>query len=277
MRKDVSRLSIIIATSAILAVDVMAAPQATAQQKAQQQGKTANTGNQPARVDLDDLEKNTEKYLGKTVMVEGEVGKVLGPHLFTIDKKGWLDLTRAMPVAVPEPFTAIVQSKAPVRVTGTVRKVPIATIEKEGGIITDPRIKAKIETKPVLVASEVTTVAPAAVSLRVPSQPVGTSGSNAQAPVTDTNQVASAKDRNLVGRRVNLSGAKVSGTNARGFWVSTPAGERIFVMPVTKTGVNEGQTASVEGVVLELPEGLQVEIDAPGEPIYIYAERVTTQ
>jgi hypothetical protein len=288
MRKDVSRLSVIIATAAALALTVpLVAQQASGrqqqqqqqQQQKQQQPQQGATAGQPANVDLDDLEKNPEKYLGKTVTVEGEVDRVLGPHLFTIDEKDWVDLDREMPVAVPEPFTAIVRSDAPVRVTGIIEKLPIAKVEQEGGIIRDPKIKAEIETKPVLVATEVTTVTPATavVSLRIPIPgAVGTSGSNAQAPLTDTNQVASANNNNLVGRRVSLTNATVSGMNSLGFWVRTASGERLFVMPVKKTAVKDGQTVAVEGVVLEMPEGLKAEVGS-GEPVYVYADRVTAR
>ncbi len=228
------------------------------------------------KVDLDELETNPEKYVGKTVTVEGEVDRVLGPHLFTIDERNWADLEREMPVVVPEPFAAVVRSDAPVRVTGTVQKVPIAKIEQSPGFFADVKIRAEIEARPVLLASEVTTVAPAAVSLRVRAgQPVGTSGTSAAAPVTDVGQLARATDKNLVGRRVDVQNAPVVGVSADGFWIRLPSGERVFVMPTSKSTVREGQTAAIQGVVLELPEGLRVKLNAADEPIYIYADRVT--
>jgi len=180
-----------------------------------------------------------------------------------------------MPVVVPEPFTAIVRSDMPVRVTGTVQKVPIAQIEKRG-FLSDAKIRAEIETTPVLVASEVTTVTPAAVSLRVRTdQPVATSGTSAAGSVTDVAQIARSADTSLVGRRVDVTNAPVVGVSADGFWIRLPSGERVFVMPTSKTTVREGQTAAIQGVVLELPEGLRVKVNAGDEPIYVYADRVT--
>ncbi len=58
-------------------------------------------------------------------------------------------------------------------------------------------------------------------------------------------------------------------------WIRLPSGERVFVMPASKSTVREGQTAAIQGVVLELPEGLRVKLNAADEPIYIYADRVT--
>jgi hypothetical protein len=274
MRRHASRLLVI---SVALMMAVVTAAPAVAQQQQTNTQKPTDTANRPTTVDLDDLETNPEKYLGKTVTVEGEVDRVLGPHLFTVDERDWVDAEREMPVVVPEPFAAIVRSDAPVRVTGTVQKVPLAQIERDRGLLGDARIRAEIETKPVLVATDVTATQ-SGVSLRVRSdQPVGTSGATASTPVTDTKQVAQAKDKNLVGRRVDLSSVTVAGTSNEGFWIGAPSGERIFVMTTSKPTVKEGQRADVRGLVLELPEGLRVKVDAANEPIYIYADRVTTR
>jgi len=271
-------------TMAMMAVPLQAQSKPATQQTpstqqpgTQQQAK--DTTNSPTKVDLDDLEKHPEKYEGKTVMVEGEVDRVLGPHLFTIDEKNWVDLDRELPVVVPEPFTAIVVSDSPVRVTGTVQKVPIATIEREHAILSkEAKLKAEIETAPALVATEVTTIAPTAVSLRVrANQPVGTSGTGSKPTATDAEQLAKAQDKNMVGQRVSLKNVPVSGPTAEGFWIRLASGERIFVMPARKSGVREGQTVDIEGVVLELPEGLRVQVNAGNEPIYIYADRATAR
>jgi len=235
----------------------------------------STTGGRAATVDLDALENDPNKFIGKTVTVEGEVDRVLGPNLFTIDERNWVDLEREMPVVVPEPLAAVVHTDAPVRVTGTVQKVPVAQIERRGGILSDPKIRAEIETRPALVATEVTMRGPGATAVNLlvrPEAPVGTAGGGQ--PITDLNQVATASDTSLVGRRVNLSDARVSDTGARGFWITTPGGERIFVMPAAKSAAKTGQTATIQGVILEMPEGLRVELKTPGEPVYIYAERV---
>ena len=274
MPRRVVRLSCV-RIAALLAVPWVAAT-LTAQQQTKKPPQKGAPATEAMRIDLDELETNPEKYLGKTVTVEGEVDRVLGPHLFTIDERNWTDLEREMPVVVPDPFAAIVRSDTPVRVTGTVQKVPIAQIERLRGFLTDAKIRAEIETRPALLASEVTTVSPAAVSLRVrPDQPVATSGTSAAAPVTDVGELARATDRNLVGRRVDVKNAPIVEVGADGFWIRLPSNERVFVVPRSTTAVREGQTAAIQGVVLELPEGLRVKLKASDEPIYIYADRVT--
>jgi hypothetical protein len=237
-----------------------------------------NTGNQPITVDLDELEDNPNKFLGKTVRVDGEIDRVLGPGLFTIDERDWADVEREMPVVVPEPFAAIVKEDTLVRVTGVVERVPIARIEQRMGPLSD-RIRAEIESQPAIVASDIiATQSGATLRVRVDqmtqAQPGGTQ--QKQPTVTDANQLAQAKDTNLVGRRVDLKNVQIGDTTPKGFFIRTAAGERIFVMPAAgAVAIKAGQNADVSGVVLELPEGLKVELKAPAEEIYIFADRVT--
>lgn len=267
MRPDLSRSRTLTAAVALTTGLVAAA---AGQQPTQQKAPPAK---QATTVDLDDLEDNPEKYIGKTVTVEGEVDRVLGPHLFTIDEQNWADAERELPVVVPDPFAAIVQSDARVRVTGTVQKVPIARVAAEPGLRGDPKIRAEIETSPVLVATDLTAVQ-SGVALRVRvEQPIGTSGAGG-APVTDPNQLVQAQGKELIGRRVELNNVKVAGRTDQGFWIEA-AGKRIFVMPSNqaRANVKEGQNAAVHGTVLEMPEQMRNQVKAD-TPIYIYADRV---
>lgn len=106
-------------------------------------------------VKLDDLEDKPESYVGKTVTVQGEVDKMLGPHLFTIDERQWADAARELPVSVPAPFTVALKEDAVIRVTGTVEKIPIDRLEKEVGPIVDAKLRKRIADRPVLVATAV--------------------------------------------------------------------------------------------------------------------------
>jgi hypothetical protein len=292
MRREVTLCWTLALTAALTAcqVDARAAqdPSRPPPRQQQQQPQQQAPGQ---KVDLDELEDKPESYLGKTVTVEGEVDRVLGPHLFTIDERNWADAERELPVVVPEPFAAIVRSDAPVVVTGVVQKVPIAKIRQDWDILSsDPKIKAEIETRPVLVAKEVTAAGPGGWSLRVRAgEPVGTSGTGAPGAtgtagaaggagtVTDPAEAARSTDTSLVGRRVDLKGAIATKVTDEGFWIHLPSGERIFVLTGKKSGAKEGGSASVQGVILEMPEGLRVKLGAADEPIYIFAHRVTAQ
>ena len=80
MRRNLWRVSVIM-FAALLGVALLAASQQTKSQ-------TSATGASGAmKVDLDSLEKHPDKYLGKTVTTQGEVDRVLGINLFTVDER----------------------------------------------------------------------------------------------------------------------------------------------------------------------------------------------
>jgi hypothetical protein len=139
--------------------------------------------------------------------------------------------------------------------------------------LSDPKIQVDLFEKPVLVAKEVTTVAPAVVSLKIgPDQPVGTSGSKAGS-VNDLNQLASATDSSLVGAKVDLTGT-VARVEGDGFWVRTSSGGEVFVLPASKVTVRAGQIAAIHGTVLETPQQNKDAAGRKQHPVYIYADRI---
>jgi hypothetical protein len=230
------------------------------------------------KADIKDVARHPEKYIDKTVMVEGEVVDVLGPHLFAIDAPKLVHLWGGMVVVVPEPFAAVVRRDAPVRVSGKVEKVVLAEAKRKWPFLSkDPKLEVDLFEKPVLVATELTTVAPTVVSLKLqPDQPVGTSGSKGDAPVTDIKQVSGASDSSLVGRRVDVSGTVVR-TEGNGFWIKSPAGDEAFVLPASKTSVSAGQNAAVHGTVLETPRNMKDQSGKGKNQVYIYADQVASK
>lgn len=244
-------------------------------QQNQQNKQNPSLGNQGATADIKDVTRHPEKYINKAVTVEGETVDVLGPHLFVVDAPKMFHLWGGMVVVVPEPFAAVVRRDAPVRVTGTVQKVVLAEAKRKWAFLSDPKIEVDLFEKPVIVANEVTTVAPAIVNLRVgPGQSVGTAGSSGTAPVSDLKQVAVAVDTALVGRRVDVSGT-VTRTEGEGFWIRTPSGEEVFVVPATKTSVGAGQMVELHGTVLETPTAMKDQTGKTrNQPVYIYADQV---
>jgi hypothetical protein len=278
MRRERSLTISHLAAVSFAAAVIIAAPAARQTGGAPQKPGTTQqspgaASDQAVKVDLNDLQRHPEKYIGKTVTVEGEAAEVLGPHLFTVDEPKWFHLWGGMLVVVPEPFAAIVRRDAPIRVTGTVEKVLLAEAKRKWSFISDPRIQVDLFQKPVLVAKEVTTVAPTVVSLKIaPDQPVSTSGSSAEA-IKDLNQLASATDSSLVGSKVDLTGTLVR-AEGNGFWARTPSGGEVFVLPASKTAARVGQIAAIHGIVLETPRQDRDASKGRPHPIYIYADRV---
>ena len=105
---------------------------------------------------------NLNDYLGKTVTVVADVQEVLGPRAFTLDEDDVLagGIDNDMLVLSPQAgnLTPIENNwtKNKVRVTGTVRGLAVAEIEREVGWDLDRKIEAEFkDVKAVLVASSV--------------------------------------------------------------------------------------------------------------------------
>jgi len=233
----------------------------------------------PEKVDLSDLEKNPAKYLGKTLTVNGEVDAVLGPKLFEIDEPNWVDPDREVLVYTDAPLAALVDENDRVTVTGILMPFAEVKMERDWGFSSlGPEVKAKIRTRPVLVAKHLVDAKGNKVMEIIldPSTPTGTSGAvDTQAAISSIDSIAKASDTALVGRKVAIQSAKVDRVESNGaFWVKTSAGELVHVMPSNnKMKVQAGQTVSIEGRVLRSPEHLKAQTKSVG-PVYVYATSI---
>lgn len=289
------------------------AQQTQTQQKVEEQQTTTDradkTGRTATTIDLDDLEDDASQYLGKRVTITGEVQKVLGPRLFTVDEENWIDFDGETLVLVPAPAIVFVREDRPVTVTGTLRSFVKADVDHEWGWFNDePRIEAEFTNRPVLVAESITSVGdnvsvmmmfdrtkPASSSgertaqsspsqtgqanRSQTSQSTASTGQTTNANrMTDIRELARSTDERLVGRMVNLQNAMVVSTvNSGGFWIKSD-NERLFVLPSDGTKVQQGQQVSITGTVLELPNQMKDRLDksngAQDEEIYLYATQV---
>nr|WP_239489783.1 hypothetical protein [Luteitalea sp. TBR-22] len=108
------------------------------------------------RVRLDDLESRPRDYTGKTISVDAEVEKVLGPRLFTIDEPDWADLDGEILVHVPTALAALVRPDDRVTITGTLRSYPITEFDREWRWYDSPsEAMSGWARRPVLVATRV--------------------------------------------------------------------------------------------------------------------------
>lgn len=279
-------------------------PQQQQQQpQTQQQAQTQNTqpSSQPqaTAVRLSQLEDNPQQYLGKHISIAGEVDEVLGPRVFKIDESNWADLDGEILVVMEAPLAALVSEEDPVTVTGTLRPFVDVQVEREWGWIgPQPELEADFRSRPVLVARSVVGADPSvgmvfAVTPATGQQgqtaqgaetgTTGTSGRTAPADsrpaLTEVTELAKANDNQHVGRRVDLTSVRVDRTaKAGGFWI-TSGGEELYVLSTDqKVKVQPGQTVSIEGRVLRLPEQMEDRIEKSkkvgNEEIYIYATTV---
>jgi hypothetical protein len=234
-------------------------------------------------VRIDQLEDNAQRYLSKTVTVDGEVDDVHGPRVFTIDEPNWGDLEGEILVYVPSNLAALVREDDRVTVTGTVKPFVRADVEREWGWLDmDRDVEVRLSKRPVLVASRIVggnndLAMVIDVAAGEASKPVGTTGSSAA--VTNLSTLATG-NQDLIGRRVDLDDIRIdSMAKDTGFFVKD-GGTAVFVLPAhpDRTSVKASETVSLSGVVLQMPKAMKSRLNLPSggnDEIYIYATNVS--
>lgn len=91
--------------------------------------------------------------IGRTVTVNGEIERVLGPRAFILEGKGWL--FNDPEVLVVSATGAPLVADTPVVVTGTLGKLVVAEIEREYGFDLDQEYEVEFRDRPVVVATAV--------------------------------------------------------------------------------------------------------------------------
>ena len=234
---------------------------------------------QATRVELDDLEANTARYIGQTVSVDGEVEEVLGPRVFTIDEPNWGDLDGEILVFMPSHLVALIQDDDLVTVTGTVRPFVRAEFGRElDWFKADPDFEVDLQAKPVLVAERIVGGDDdvAFVIELDPATPVGTGG-NAAPPIDSLEAVARADDE-LIGRQVELDNVTVTSVAQDGGFFIESGGDVLFVLPAdADASVRAGEMVSIDGVILQLPDRMEDRLQAPdglNGKIYVFARQL---
>lgn len=208
--------------------------------------------------------ENPSAYIGKTVTVSGDVEEIWGPRAFNMDSGVTVG---ELLVVGREPFPNIpeVGNRAYVindlaTVTGVVRMMVTADVEREIGWDLTPEIEAEFNAKPVLIAQSISFRAGAGSS-----PAVNTAQTGAGNEITDVLIIVAEPNRpSLVGRRVRFSNVKVQDVvGDRTFYVGPGANQRMFVAleeepspnsPVEgKVDVNRGQTVSFTGTIMAMP------------------------
>lgn len=300
--RGMSCLAVALAGASIAVAQASAQQQPSPQEqpKAQEQRRGQQTQDSKSAaqpVKMADLQRNATQYVGKEITVEAEVQDVIGPRLLTIDDSEPFDLDGNLLVMVEAPFAGLVGERSRVTVTGTVKPLVRAEIDRELRWI-DPNtasVSIEFERRPMLVArstkssngmeltarvesdAERTTVGrrgtsgtdttPAATGTS--GQPgmigdtsgAGTARPTGTTPVEDLSQLTRAVDMSLVGRDVNLSGVRVArAADKQSFWVTDSAGgDNLLVVPVAPSSVNvkEGDTVAIKGVIMQMPRAWQ--------------------
>jgi hypothetical protein len=239
------------------------------------------------RVSIRDLEDNPQKYMEKTISVDATIEKVLGPRLFTIDEDNWMDLDGEILAFVPTYLAALVREDDRVTITGTVRPFASVEIDREWGFLgLDDTTEVDLSRRPVLVASRVVggdNDTALLIEMTSDTRPVGTSGRAGAQPLGDLGKIARG-GQDLIGRHVQLDEVTVASTAKRRGFFARSAADTVLVLPSSDQDVtvNAGDTVTVEGVVLQLPDGMEREVNAPADSrfnddVYVLATRIDKQ
>lgn len=233
------------------------------------------------KVTVDQLEDDATRFVGKTISVDAEVESVLGPRLFTIDERNWIDLEGELLVYMPTDLVALVKAGDLVTVTATPKTFNGDELKNEWGWMKlDEETEEKLGKKPILVASRVTGgTSNVAMTIKAPAgETVGTSGmAGSSAAVTSAATLASGSS-SLIGRHVKLTSENVT-DNAKdgGFWIMA-SGKRVYVRPASGNAeVTKGQPVTIEGIVLQLPRAMRTSLQPTGDwndTLYVYATNI---
>ncbi|CAN5381499.1 hypothetical protein BH20ACI2_BH20ACI2_09390 [soil metagenome] len=184
--------------------------------------------------------ENPSAYVGKTVTVSGDVEEIWGPRAFNMDS----GLTVGELLVIGrEPFPQIPDAgnRAYVvsdvaTVTGVVRMLVTADIEREIGWDLDPRIEAEFNAKPVLIAQSIAfrpgtgrapaTAANANQSTMNANADQMMANSNVNRPATG-DKLTDAGVYNLTADKLSLAGKEIEFSNVR---VGRIVGPRTFTV-----------------------------------------------
>lgn len=117
--------------------------------------------------DLETIERvheNPDEFVGKRLLVAGEVEDVFSNRAFTVGGDDFLD--RDLLVVTKQPIDAAKLRSADkplwrddiVQVNGEIRRLVTAEVERELGWDLEPEIEAEFDTRPILIAESVTII-----------------------------------------------------------------------------------------------------------------------
>lgn len=218
----------------------------------------------PENVRIEDIKENPSAYLGKSVTVSGEIESVYGPRAFQLGGRDFFDSEIRVVTTQPLKDSVRRQANQPFAVddialvTGTVRNIVVADVEREFSFDLDPNYEIELENKPAIIATSV---------LISPRGRETTSATVAaeSASVNDLQAILSASDKlSLVGKDVQLERVQVqSVVGDQSFWIGPNANQLVFVtfaeLPTPGTAkegqvaIKSGQRLSLKGTIRSMP------------------------
>jgi hypothetical protein len=109
--------------------------------------------NEPGNVTTEEVTDNTNELIGQTVTIRSEPIREVDPNAFTISDQEFFGSESILVVnASGKPFTFPEDNDTKVQVTGEVRKLVVADLNREYDLDLDPDVYADYDDKPVIIA-----------------------------------------------------------------------------------------------------------------------------
>ena len=163
--------------------------------------------------------ENPGAYVGKTVTVSGDVEEIHGPRAFNMDSG--LSAGELLVIG-REPFPQVTEAgnRAYVisdvaTVTGTVRMLVAADVEREIGWDLEPQLEAEFNAKPVLIAQNISFRPNANRAATMPADnSANQSAANTANTTTDTNPNQSTANNQMNQTATNANGTQTAETGS---------------------------------------------------------------
>lgn len=239
---------------------------------------------QPAAVPKTEVGTVTEeplRFLGKRVVLSGDVSKVYGPRAFELQGEGiWWDDTLLVLTRVPISISGeTLHEDDEVTVAGVINRLAVADVERDIGWDLDQAIEVKFRDKPVLVADTIS-ISDATATWSEKEYPQGT--------ITGLMRLWTTPDPTmLAGQPLHVRDVPVRSKTGKTMWVGFNDLAQILVAPsdaAVLDRLDRGDWVALGGTVEKTPPAAQartqwnlpahMQAELARVPVYINATSV---
>lgn len=234
-----------------------------------------------ATATVEQVDEDPMRFYGKRVTISGEVEKIYGTRAFELQGESiWWDeqllvVTRS-PIAIGK---QMLTSDEDVMVSGTVRKLTVAEVERELGWDLEPEIEVEFSEKPVLLAE----------SIRVyDAQAMWSEKDHPDGAIVGLMRLWTAPDlAQLAGQSITVHDVPVRSKTAKAMWIGYNHMSQILVVPNEASAledIEEGERVTLSGTLEKMPDPAlaremwnlpqKLEAQIAQDPLYINATRL---
>lgn len=205
----------------------------------------------PGAATVEAVEEQPNKFYGQTVTLVGEADEIYSDRSFVLEGNNWifdndlLVLTKSPINLGPEGLS----DDTRLIVTGEVRELVVADIERELTWDLDSQLEAEFESEPILVATQIE---------KVDEMARWSEGDKPEGEIVSVWGLYAMPDpESMEGQRVELDAIPVQSKIGNGLWVGWSHSNQIFVAPAEGTNLEDvdvGDYVSLSGTLRAMPE-----------------------